>query len=191
VWKTTEEVGNAVTWGYFDNVTGCVGLIIEDVIELLKHAGQAATNLARAPVQLIAGKKEGTERAMDWVLLVPLEFVSNALEMKGIANMEDYKTAFAEKGVIGSILEFGGSSYIVYQAVDELVDELDDNHRSRRSTSGDTNPDTPGEPPQPQTWTGEVMFFYEGEWGASPIPVDGGFIFPGEWPGVRIHYFYR
>jgi hypothetical protein len=48
VWKTTEEVGNAVTWGLFDNVTGCIGLVIEDVIEVVKHAGEAVTNVARA-----------------------------------------------------------------------------------------------------------------------------------------------
>ena len=189
-WKTTEEIGNAVTWGYFDNVTGCVGLVIEDVIELLKHAGQAATNLVRLPVQLVAGKKEGTERVMDWVLLVPLEFVSNTVEMKGIANMDDYKTAFAEKGVIGSILELGGSSYIVYRAVDELIDELDDNHRHRKS-SGDSTPDTPADPPSsPGTWTGEVMFFYEGEW-STLVPTEGGFFLPGQWPGVSIKYFYH
>ena len=28
VWKTTEEIGNALTWGFFDNVTGCVGIVI-------------------------------------------------------------------------------------------------------------------------------------------------------------------
>jgi hypothetical protein len=46
--------------------------------------------------------------------------------MKGFANMQDYKTAFREKGVIGSVLEFGGSTYIVYRAVDELADKLKD-----------------------------------------------------------------
>jgi hypothetical protein len=50
--------------------------------------------------------------------------VSNAVEMKGFANMQDYKTAFREKGVIGSVLEFGGSAYVVYRAVDELADKL-------------------------------------------------------------------
>ena len=49
VWKTTEEVGNAVTWGLFDNVTGCVGLVIEDLVEFIKHAGQAVTNVVRRP----------------------------------------------------------------------------------------------------------------------------------------------
>ena len=100
VWKTTEEVGNAVTWGLFDNVTGCVGLVIEDIVEFMKHAGQAVTNVVRAPFHLAAGKKphEGTDQALDWVLLVPLELASNAVEMKGFSNMEDYKTAFADKG---------------------------------------------------------------------------------------------
>ena len=74
-----------MTWGYFDNVTGCVGIVIEDILELLKHVGQAATNVVRLPLRALARKKEGAERAMDWVLLVPLEFVSNSVEMKGIS----------------------------------------------------------------------------------------------------------
>ncbi len=98
MWKTTEEVGNALTWGLFDNVTGCVGLVIEDVVEFIKHAGEAVTNVVRAPFHLAAGKKphEGTDQAMDWILLVPLELASNSVEMKGFSNMQDYKTAFAE-----------------------------------------------------------------------------------------------
>jgi hypothetical protein len=143
VWKTTEEIGNALTWGLFDNVTGTIGLVIEDLVELLKHAGQAVTNVVRAPFHLMAGNKghEGVDKALDWFLLVPLELASNAVAMKGIANMEDYRTAFADKGVIGSVLEFGGSTYIVYRAVDKAVDR----HRKNRSNR---NPDqTPTEQP--------------------------------------------
>ncbi len=148
-WKTTEEVGNALSWGYFDNVTGCIGLCIESILELFKHTGQAVTNLARGPVQLIGGKNEDTERAMDWILLVPLEFASNSVEMKGIANTVDYENAFADKGVIGSLLEFGGSTFLVYRTVDELIDELeDDGHHTRRSEEAST-PDEPSEPPSP------------------------------------------
>lgn len=188
-WKTTEEIGNAVTWGYFDNVTGCVGIVIEDILELFKHVGQAATNLVRAPVQLVAGKKEGTERAMDWVLLVPLEFVSNSVQMKGIANMDDYKTAFADKGVIGSVLELGGSTFVAYRAVDELIDELKDKDRCRRTSSDtqpDTPPDTPPEPPlTPGTTTGsEMMFLLDGDWSAGSTP--GVIYFEGQWPTVTV-----
>lgn len=149
VWKTTEEIGNAVTWGYFDNVTGAVGMVIEDVIEVLKHAGQAVTNLARVPVQLISGNDPGADKALDWVLLVPLEFASNVLEMKGIANTADYETAFADKGVIGSMLEFGGSTFIVYRVVDEVIDELDERSSSNRQSSkaADGSPAEPSEPP--------------------------------------------
>ena len=53
VWKTTEEIGNAVTWGFFDNVTGCFGLLLEDVIEVLKHTGEAVTNVARLPLRAL------------------------------------------------------------------------------------------------------------------------------------------
>lgn len=148
-WKTTEEIGNAVTWGYFDNVTGSIGMCIEDLIEILKHAGQAVTNLARLPVHLIGGKDKGADKALDWVLLVPLEFASNVLEMKGISNMDDYETAFADKGVIGSILEFGGSTFIVYRTIDELVDELkdDDHHSHRQSSENPVDPEPTPEPP--------------------------------------------
>ncbi len=144
VWKTTEELGNAITWGYFDNVTGAIGLCFEDIIEVLKHTGQAVTNIVRAPLRLIGGKDEKADKALDWILLVPLEFASNAIEMKGIANMDDYETAFADKGVIGSILEFGGSTFIVYRAIDEALDQLDDDNG--KQTAKTTEAETPTEP---------------------------------------------
>ncbi len=184
VWKTTEEVGNAVTWGYFDNFTGTIGMCIEDILELLKNAGEAVTNIARAPVQLVAGKKEGSERAMDWVLLVPLEFIGNSIEMKGIANMQDYEAAFEDKGVIGSVVELGGSSFLVYRGTKELIDRLDDkHHRTCRTTNngssgGGTVPDTPpdpGTPPPPPP--PDVVFLLDGMWpvenGTGAVLIDG------------------
>lgn len=188
VWKTTEEVGNAITWGYFDNVTGTIGMCIEDILELLKSAGEAVTNIARAPVQLVAGKKEGSERAMDWVLLVPLEFVSNATEMKGMANMEDYKSAFEDKGVIGSVVELGGSSFLVYRGTKELVDKLDDkHHRTCRNTSngssaGGTTPDTPPTPQTPPP-PPDVVFLLDGIW---PVENGSGALFiDGVWTTIK------
>jgi hypothetical protein len=149
VWKTTEEVGNALTWGYFDNVTGAAGMCIEDILEFLKHTAEAATNLVRGPVYLVAGRNEKTDKMLDWVLLVPPEFASNVVAMQGIANMEDYETAFADKGVIGSVLELSGSAWLTYEALDELCDELDDDdsHSSRRQSSGGEGPSDPGTPP--------------------------------------------
>jgi hypothetical protein len=189
VWKTTEEVGNAVTWGYFDNITGCIGMCIEDILELLKHAGEAVTNIARAPVRLVAGKNEGAERAMDWVLLVPLEFVSNATEMKGIANMEDYKAAFEDKGVIGSVVELGGSSFLVYRGAKELADKFDDKHHRRCRTTADAGegatPDVPPEPPAPPPPPPpDVVFLLDGIW-----PVEGGssgaILIDGVWTTIK------
>ncbi len=139
IWKTTEEIGNAVTWGLFDNVTGCIGLLIEDLIEVLKHTGQAVTNVARLPVRGMGQTDENGERAMDWALLVPLELVSNAVEMKGFANTMDYTTAFEEKGVIGSIVEFGGSSFILYRAVDEAADKIKDHYDKKHRKSSDSS----------------------------------------------------
>lgn len=189
VWKTTEEIGNALTWGYFDNVTGCVGIVIEDILELFKHVGQAATNVVRAPVQLLAGgKKEGVERAMDWVLLVPLEFVSNSVEMKGIANMEEYQKAFEDKGVIGSVLEFGGSTFLAYRAMDKLIDELKDKDRRKRTTSSSETPvDNPTQPPvTPTNPVGsELLFVVEGEWPTATTGA-GVVIFDGQFPTITI-----
>ncbi|MGE5293819.1 MAG: hypothetical protein ACM3VT_03235 [Solirubrobacterales bacterium] len=192
VWKTTEEVGNAVTWGYFDNVTGCVGFVIEDILELFKHVGQAATNLARLPVELVAGKKEGTERVMDWVLLVPLEFVSNSVEMKGIANMDAYKAAFEDKGVIGSVLEFGGSTFLVYRAVDEIIDELKDDDHHHHSGNESEDPEVPIDDNTtdpivtPTNPTGsDMLFIIDGEW--PTISADGGIIlFEGDVPAITV-----
>jgi hypothetical protein len=58
--------------------------------------------------------------------------------MQGIGNAMDYETAFEEKGVIGSLLEISGSTYIVYRALDELADELDDDGRSHRKKQDDS-----------------------------------------------------
>jgi hypothetical protein len=155
VLRTTEELGNAVTWGYFDNLTGSVGMCFEDIIEVLKHSGQAVTNVARVPVHMLGGKGSGTDKALDWVLLVPLEMASNIIEMQGFSNMDNYETAFAEKGVIGSVLEFGGSSYIVYRAIKELDDELNDDNGAQENSgtggegSGDPALDPPGDPTTP------------------------------------------
>jgi hypothetical protein len=177
VWKTTEEVGNALTWGYFDNVTGCIGKCIEDILELFKHTGQAVTNLVRLPMHAVGGKNEGADRTMDWVLLVPLEFVSNSVEMKGISNMQDYKNAFADKGVIGSVLEFGGSTFLVYRAVDKLADDLKDNnnHGKHQHASGETSDDGfyhYDDPPidEPVPPPADVIFYYEGDWPGLPVP---------------------
>jgi hypothetical protein len=77
--------------------------------------------------------------------------------MKGVANMEDYEAAFADKGVIGSILELGGSAWLTYEAVDEICDCLDDDdgHSKRYKSSGDQGPTQPGgtpsEPGPPST----------------------------------------
>jgi hypothetical protein len=185
VWKTTEEVGNAVTWGYFDNITGCIGMCIEDILELLKHAGEAVTNIARAPVRLVAGKNEGAERAMDWVLLVPLEFVSNATQMKGIANMEDYKAAFEDKGVIGSVVELGGSSFLVYRGAKELADKFDNKrHRRCRTTADAGEGATPDVPPAPPPPPPDVVFLLDGIW-----PVEGGssgvVLIDGVWTTIK------
>jgi hypothetical protein len=157
-WKTTEEIGNAVTWGYFDNVTGTIGMVLVDIIELLKHTGEAVTNLVRLPVRLISGGDEGAEEAMDWVLLVPLEFVSNSVAMEGISNMQDYEMAFAHKGVIGSTLELAGSTFIVYRVVDELIDELEDDngHGSSNGQDGQQPQQPSPEPPAPEPPVVEV-----------------------------------
>lgn len=188
VWKTTEEIGNSVTWGYFDNVTGCVGIVVEDILELFKHVGQAATNLARVPVQLIAGgKKENAERVMDWVLLVPLEFLSNSAEMKGIANMDGYKTAFEDKGVIGSVLEFGGSTFLAYRAVDEMVDKLKDKHHHKSVSSSETPVDNPTEPVvTPTTPVGsDLLFIVDGEW-PTVTSGSGVVVFEGQIPTITV-----
>lgn len=145
LWRTGEELGNAITWGYFDNLTGSAGMCFEDIIETLKHTGQAVTNVARAPVHMLGGKDSGLDKALDWVLLVPLEMASNIVEMKGISNMDDYRTAFADKGVIGSILEFGGSTFVIYYAIDELADEL--NGDNGTSSTSQASAEAPAEPP--------------------------------------------
>jgi hypothetical protein len=47
--------------------------------------------------------------------------------------MCDYKTAFKEKGVVGSILEMTGSSIIIYKSIDELNDDDDHKHKTTES----------------------------------------------------------
>lgn len=132
-WKTTENIGNTLTWGYFDNVSGSAAMCVGDVIECIKHGGQAVSNLPREVLYVTVGVDENTDKMLDWLLIVPWELASNAVEMQGIANMYDYKTAFKEKGVVGSILELTGSSIIIYKSIDELNDDDDDNHKTTES----------------------------------------------------------
>ena len=101
--------------------------------------------------------------------------------MKGIANMQEYETAFEDKGVIGSVLEFGGSTFIAYRTIDELLD--DDKHKSRRSES-----QTPDEPPvEPPTQpTGplppDFVWYLDGDW---PTTNSSGIIMlPENWPTI-------
>lgn len=122
-WKTTKNVGNTPTWGYWDNVTGSAGMCFVGIVETGKHGGEAVTNLPRVPVRLIFGENEHVERIQDWVFLVPLEYLSNVIEMEGIHNMENYKIAFGEKGVIGSTAEMVGSGFVVGKSVYKLIDE--------------------------------------------------------------------
>jgi len=107
----------------------CVG----DVIECIKQGGQAVTNLPREVLYVTTGVEEDTDKMLDWLLVVPWELASNAVEMQGIANMQDYKSAFKEKGVVGSILELTGSSIIIYKSIDELNDDDDDKHKTAES----------------------------------------------------------
>jgi hypothetical protein len=164
IWKTTEEAGNAVTWGLFDNVTGCAGLLLEDIIEMLKHSGEAVTNLARLPMHMVGAKDENAEMAMDWVLLVPLEWAGNSAEMKGFANMQDYETAFADKGVIGSIVEVGGSSFVLYRAVDEATDKMkkDDKSSGGSNTSGGSSGGSSSGGSTGSGGGGMVVFYQDG-----------------------------
>jgi len=121
-WKTVENAGNTLTWGYWDNVTGSAGRCFVDIVEIGKHGGEAVTNLPRGPVRLIFGENKYLEGIQDWVFLVPLECSSNIIEMEGIRNMGDYKIAFGEKGVIGSAAEMVGSGFIVGKSAYKLID---------------------------------------------------------------------
>lgn len=132
-WKTTENIGNTLTWGYFDNFSGSAAMCIGDIVESLKHGGQAVSNLPRELVYLIVGIDENTDKILDWVLVVPWELASNAIEMQGISNMQDYKAAFREKGVVGSILELTGSTFVTYRTIDETFDELNNDHKSKHA----------------------------------------------------------
>ncbi len=143
-WKTTEKIGNTLTWGYFDNVSGSAAMCLGDVVECLKHGGQAVTNLPRELIYLTAGVDEDTDKMLDWLLVVPWEFASNVIEMQGIANMYDYKVAFKEKGVVGSILELAGSSAVIYKSIDELNDDDNNNHTTGKSQASQSSSGTGG-----------------------------------------------
>jgi uncharacterized membrane protein YgcG len=132
-WKTTENIGNTLTWGYFDNFTGSAAMCFGDIVESLKHGGQAVTNLPREIIFVTVGIDEDTDKMLDWLLVVPWEFASNVIEMQGVSNMQDYRTAFREKGVVGSILELSGSAFIAYRSIDELADELNKNKKDKHT----------------------------------------------------------
>jgi len=134
--KTVESAANVPTFGYFDNVAGSASMFFENTVETAKHGCQAVTNLPRGCIYVIVGKNANLDKIQDWIWLVPLEYLSNVIEMKGLSNTQDYKNAFTQKGVIGSLLEIGGSTYIAYQAVDEMFGELKDDNGKRPPTEG-------------------------------------------------------
>jgi hypothetical protein len=85
--------------------------------------------------------------------------------------MEDYKNAFADKGVIGSVLEFGGSTFLVYRAVDKLADDLkDNNNHKHQHASGEVPSGDFEEPPFEEPMPADVIFYWEGEWPGLPVP---------------------
>jgi len=168
-WQTVESVGNVPTFGYFDNVTGSICMLYIDAIETVKHGCEAVTNLPRGFIRL-GGRNENLDRIQDWIFLVPLEYLSNVIEMEGISNAQDYKNAFKAKGVIGSILEIGGSSYIVYRAVDDMLEELDDDDNSKRPAEETSAEEAPAEETPAETATTT-----NGENGTSP---NGFYHFP-------------
>jgi hypothetical protein len=106
--------------------------------------------------------------------------------------MQDYKTAFEDKGVIGSVIELGGSSFLVYRGTKKLVDKLDDKHhhkcRTTNSSSGDgTTPDTPpndgGTPSTPPPVPPDQVFLLDGTW---PVEDSSGVVLmDGVWTTVK------
>jgi len=149
--KTVENAANVPTFGYFDNVTGSAGMFFENAVETAKHGCEAATNLPRGCIYVIVGKNENLDKIQDWIWLVPLEYLSNVIEMKGLCNTQDYKNAFKEKGVIGSILEIGGSTYIACRTIDEIIDELKDDNGKKRPTEEAPAGQAPAPPTAPPT----------------------------------------
>lgn len=149
-WKTVENVGNVPTLGLFDNLTGSAGMCIEDIVESLKHTVEAGTNLTRGPIYLVFGKSKNLNKTLDWILLVPFEYVSNVIEMKGIQNMMDYKKSFKNKGVIASIAELGGSGYLVIRSVDEIVEELEHEPSKKRVRAEEKESEPPKPPYKPK-----------------------------------------
>ncbi|MFQ6034226.1 MAG: hypothetical protein ACE5NM_00055 [Sedimentisphaerales bacterium] len=152
-WKTVECVGNVPTFGYFDNVTGSAGMFYENAVETVKHGCQAVTNLPRGFIRL-GGPNEGLDRIQDWIWLVPLEYLSNVIQMKGISNAYDYRNAIKSKGVIGSILEMGGSTYLALRAVDEILD--DDGNGKKQPLEEILAEEAPAEPAPPTNGTVEI-----------------------------------
>jgi hypothetical protein len=139
-WKTAENIANTLTWGYFDNFSGSAAMCVGDIVESLKHGGQAVTNLPRGIVYLTVGMDEDADKTLDWILIVPWELASNIIEMQGISNMQDYNAAFKDKGVVGSILELTGATVITYLTIDELLEDDDDNKHTEAKESATEAP---------------------------------------------------
>jgi len=113
------EAANVPTFGLADNVAGAAYTTLEEAIEALKLSGQGGTNIIiRTPTRALLGP-ETAERAIDWVALVPLEYVSNVLQAQGFSNMMEYRKAIEEKGYTFTLLEFGGDAYLLYELLNE------------------------------------------------------------------------
>lgn len=159
-WKTVESAGNTLTWGYFDNLTGSAGMGIVDLTEILKNLCEAGANLVREPFYIVVG--EDLNKPLDWILVVPFEYISNAIEMKGISNMVGYPQAFEEKGVIGSIAEMLGSGYLTVRSGEEIVDEFEHKSSKKRVVAKEEEPSPPPPPYKPKpTIPGEVIIIHK------------------------------
>ncbi len=147
--RTGIDLANIPTLGLADNVLSSAYKTLDEVVEAVKETAQAGTNLLRKPAYLIASKDKA-DRVVDWVALVPLEWATNVAKFEGFTNLDrnNYQRMLKEKGYTGLIIEFAGSSWLLYKAINR------DHHHHRSKKKPEEKPpefpELPGESKPPK-----------------------------------------
>jgi len=115
--ESVENIANIPTLGLADNFTGTAYGTLKEGVEAVKNTGQVLTNaVIREPVRFVS--RDTPEKTLDWICLVPFEYLSNVVELEGFNNMRDFEDVRKEKGDIFSFLEFLGSGWLTHEALD-------------------------------------------------------------------------
>ena len=118
-----KNAANMATLGMGNNIIEPALNGGKNLLESGKHLGQSGLNITRLPTKSLSGNTRNTsDNILDWIGLVPLEYVSNVAEGEGFSNAENMQQAVKDKGNAGVILESVGSGALLGYGIDNALD---------------------------------------------------------------------